>query len=65
MTKWRVLFFLVSLVAWTTRVDTPVFAQTQTTNKKAQDMAGIESSTSRTSPLLCPRSYCPDGFVDR
>ena len=42
MTKWRVLFFLVSLVAWTTRVDTPVFAQTQTTDKKAQDMAGIE-----------------------
>ena len=26
----------------TTRVDTPVFAQTQTTDKKAQDMAGIE-----------------------
>ena len=42
MTKWRVLFFLVSLVAWATRVDTPVFAQTQTTDKKAQDMAGIE-----------------------
>ena len=42
MTKWIVLFFLVSLVAWTTRVDTPVFAQTQTTDKKAQDMAGIE-----------------------
>ncbi len=42
MTKWRVLFFLVSLVAWATRLDTPVFAQTQTTDKKAQDMAGIE-----------------------
>ena len=42
MAKWRVLFFLVSLVAWATRVDTPVFAQTQTTDKKAQDMAGIE-----------------------
>ncbi len=42
MAKWRVLFFLVSLVAWSTRVDTPVFAQTQTTDKKAQDMAGIE-----------------------
>src|SRR5712692_6004062 len=42
MAKWRVLFFLVSLVAWATRVDTPVFVQTQTTDKKAQDMAGIE-----------------------
>lgn len=42
MAKWRVLFFLVSLVAWATRVDTPVFAQTQTTDKKAQDRAGIE-----------------------
>jgi len=42
MAKWRVLFFLVSLVAWATRLDTPVFAQTQTTDKKAQDMAGIE-----------------------
>ena len=30
------------IVAWTTRVDTLVFAQTQTTDKKAQDMAGIE-----------------------
>src|SRR6266498_5883375 len=42
MARSRVLFFLVSLVAWATRVDTPVFAQTQTTDKKAQDMAGIE-----------------------
>jgi ketosteroid isomerase-like protein len=42
MAKWKVLFFLVSLVAWATRVDTPVFAQPQTTDKKAQDMAGIE-----------------------
>jgi ketosteroid isomerase-like protein len=42
MAKWRVLFFLVSLVACATRVDTPVFAQTQTTDKKEQDMAGIE-----------------------
>ena len=42
MAKLRVLFFLVSLVAWATRVDTPVFAQTRTTNKKAQVMAGIE-----------------------
>jgi len=42
MAKSRVLFFLVTLVAWATRVDTPVFAQTQTTDKKAQDMAGIE-----------------------
>jgi hypothetical protein len=29
-------------VVWVTRVDTPVFAQTQKTDKKAQDMAGIE-----------------------
>jgi ketosteroid isomerase-like protein len=42
MAKWRVLCFLVSLVAWAARFDTPVFAQTQTTDKKAQDMAGIE-----------------------
>ena len=42
MAKWRVLFFLVSLVVWATKVDTPVFAQTQTTDKKAQDMAGIQ-----------------------
>lgn len=42
MAKWRVLFFLVGLVAWATRVDTPVFAQTQTTDKKEKDMAGIE-----------------------
>src|SRR6266498_3949336 len=42
MAKWRVLFFLVGIVVWATRVDTPVFAQTQKTDKKAQDMAGIE-----------------------
>ncbi len=42
MAKWKVLFLLVSLVAWATRVDTPVFAQIQTTDKEAQDMAGIE-----------------------
>ena len=42
MAKWRALFFVVSLVVWATRVDTPVSAQTQTTDKKAQDMAGIE-----------------------
>ena len=42
MAKWRVVFFLVSLVVWATKVETPVFAQTQTTDKKAQDMAGIE-----------------------
>ena len=42
MTKLRVLFFLVSLVAVAAGVGTPVFAQTQTTGKKAQDMAGIE-----------------------
>ena len=42
MAKLRVLFFLVSLVVWATKVDIPVFAQVQTTDKKAQDMAGIE-----------------------
>src|SRR5438046_10747193 len=42
MAKLRVLFFLVSLVVWATKVDVPVFAQVQTTDKKAQDMAGIE-----------------------
>jgi hypothetical protein len=33
MSKLRVLFFLVGLVVWATRVDTPVFAQTQKTDK--------------------------------
>src|SRR5947208_15435516 len=42
MAKLKVLFFLVSLVVWATKVDVPVFAQIQTTDKKAQDMAGIE-----------------------
>src|SRR5438445_12784991 len=42
MAKLRVLFFLVSLVVWATKVDVPVLAQVQTTDKKAQDMAGIE-----------------------
>ena len=42
MAKWGVLFFLVSLVVWAAKVDVPVFAQVQTTDKKAQDMAGIE-----------------------
>jgi ketosteroid isomerase-like protein len=42
MAKLRVLFFLVSLVVWATKVDGPVFAQVQTTDNKAQDMAGIE-----------------------
>lgn len=42
MTKRRVLFLLVGLVAWATRVGTPVLAQTQATDKKAQDMANIE-----------------------
>src|SRR5881394_637114 len=42
MAKLRVLFFLVSLVVWATKVDVPVFAQVQTTDKKAQVMAGIE-----------------------
>src|SRR5438876_10623133 len=42
MAKLRVLFFLVSLVVWATKVDVPVYAQVKTTDKKAQDMAGIE-----------------------
>lgn len=42
MTKSRLLFFLVSLVVWATQVDTPVFAQTPTIDKKARDMASIE-----------------------
>jgi ketosteroid isomerase-like protein len=42
MPKSRVLFFLVSLVVWATKVEVPVFAQVQTTDKKAQDMAGVE-----------------------
>jgi len=42
MAKLRVLFFLVSLVVWATKVDVPVFAQAQTTDKKAQEIAGIE-----------------------
>jgi len=42
MAKLRVLFFLVSLVVWATKVDVPVFAQVKTTDKKAQDMAGVE-----------------------
>src|SRR3989475_12973961 len=42
MEKLRVLFFLVSLVVWATKVDVSVFAQVKTTDKKAQDMAGIE-----------------------
>ena len=42
MAKLRVLFFLVSLVVWVTKVDVPVSAQVQTTDKKKEDMAGIE-----------------------
>src|SRR6266478_5824527 len=42
MAKLRVLFFLVSLVVSAIKVDVPVFAQVQTTDKKKQDMAGIE-----------------------
>src|SRR3989475_6768484 len=42
MAKLRVLFFLVSVVVWATKVDVPVFAQVKTTDKKAQDMASIE-----------------------
>jgi ketosteroid isomerase-like protein len=38
MATLRILFVLVSLVAWAAEVDTPVLAQTQAT---AQDMAGI------------------------
>jgi hypothetical protein len=34
MAKCRALFCLVSLVAWATRVDTRIFAQTQTTDKR-------------------------------
>src|SRR5947199_6552675 len=47
MAKLRVLFFLVSLVVWATKVDVPVFAQVQTTDKTAQDMAGIEKLRQR------------------
>lgn len=42
MASWRLLSFLVGLVAWAPGVDAPVFAQTQPTDKKAQDIAGIE-----------------------
>jgi ketosteroid isomerase-like protein len=42
MARLRVPFFLASLVVWATRVDVPVFAQVRTTDKKPQDMAGIE-----------------------
>ncbi len=67
MAKLRVLFFLVGLVVWATRVDTPVFAQTQKTDKKAQDMAGIEklrqldiSSTVSRDPVALTASYTDD-----
>lgn len=43
MTKWRILIFLITLVACTIGVQTLVFAQAQTTDEKAQDMAGIEN----------------------
>src|SRR5438105_12560130 len=42
MAKLRVLYFLVSIVVWDTKVEVPFFAQLQTTDKKAEDMAGIE-----------------------
>jgi len=42
MAKLRVLFFLVSLVVSASKVDVTVFAQTQTNDKKKQDIAGIE-----------------------
>ncbi len=65
MAKLRVLFFLVSLVVWATKVDVPVFAQVKTTDKKAQDMAGIEKLRQQDSRYSVARSCCPDGFVDR
>ena len=42
MPRSRVLLFVVSLVFWATEVDVPVLAQEQTTDEKAQEMAGIE-----------------------
>ncbi len=42
MEKLRVLFFLTSLIVCAPRVGTPVLAQTQTTDTKAKDLAGIE-----------------------
>ena len=42
MARLIVLFFLVSLVVWATKVDVTVFAQVQATDKKEEDMAGIE-----------------------
>ena len=42
MAKLRVLFFLLSLVVSASKVDVTVFAQTQTNDKKEQDIAGIE-----------------------
>src|SRR5262245_42910654 len=66
MAKWRVLFFVVSLVAWATRVDTPVFAQTQTTDKKEKDMAGSQGAVSgtATSPDRIPIRYHAAGKGD-
>ena len=67
MAKWRDLFFLVSLVALATRVDTPAFAQTQATDKKAQDMAGIEklhqqdiAATLSRDPVALPNFWTDD-----
>jgi hypothetical protein len=42
MASWRLLFLLVSLVAWAPGDNKRAFAQTQTTDKKAHDVAGIE-----------------------
>ncbi len=59
MASCRLLFLLVSLVAWAPRVNTPVFAQTQTTDKKAHDMAGIEKFHQQDVPLLCREILLP------
>jgi ketosteroid isomerase-like protein len=42
MAKLRVLFFLISIVVCATKFDVPVFAQVQTTDKKEEDMVGID-----------------------
>jgi ketosteroid isomerase-like protein len=42
MTKLRVLLFFVSLAIWAAGFDIPVLAQKQSTEKKAQVLAGIE-----------------------
>jgi ketosteroid isomerase-like protein len=42
MARLKVLLFPVGLVVWVATVAVPVLAQVQTTDKKAQDIAGIE-----------------------